>query len=143
MWLNWVVRRLDDGRAVGTVQATVAKEGIDLVAEVAWVTDYQGRGYARKAAQLMVTGCDGRECALSSRTYTRSTGRRPRAAAAVLPAAGRGGAPGRGRVSRPGDGRDGRLGRGAGAGRLAAALTDPFLVGRSEFGMGVSVGVAV
>jgi RimJ/RimL family protein N-acetyltransferase len=57
LWLNWVVRRLDDGRAVGTVQATVTKEGVDLVAEVAWViaTDHQGRGYAREAAQLMVT----------------------------------------------------------------------------------------
>ncbi len=57
LWLNWVVRRLDDGRAVGTVQATVTKEGADLVAEVAWLiaTDHQGRGYARKAAQLIVT----------------------------------------------------------------------------------------
>ncbi len=46
LWLNWVVRRLDDGPAVGTAQATVTKEGIDLVAEVAWViaTDHQGRG---------------------------------------------------------------------------------------------------
>jgi RimJ/RimL family protein N-acetyltransferase len=55
-WLNWIVRRLDDGRAMGTVQATVADEAGDLTAEVAWVvaTPYQGRGYAREAAEVMV-----------------------------------------------------------------------------------------
>jgi RimJ/RimL family protein N-acetyltransferase len=52
VWLNWVVRRLNDGRAIGTVQATVAEEAGELVAEVAWVvaTAQQGRGYAREAA---------------------------------------------------------------------------------------------
>lgn len=56
VWLNWVVRRLNDGRAIGTVQATVAEEAGELVAEVAWVvaTAQQGRGYAREAAQVMV-----------------------------------------------------------------------------------------
>jgi RimJ/RimL family protein N-acetyltransferase len=56
VWLNWVVRRLDDGRAIGTVQATVAEEAGELVADVAWVvaTAQQGRGYAREAAQVMV-----------------------------------------------------------------------------------------
>src|SRR3954469_21390842 len=55
-WLNWVVRRREDGRAVGTVQATVTLQEEDLVAEVAWViaTPYQGRGYAREAAGSMV-----------------------------------------------------------------------------------------
>jgi RimJ/RimL family protein N-acetyltransferase len=55
-WLNWIVRRLDDGRAVGTVQATVAGEAGELTASVAWVvaTPYQGRGYAREAAGVMV-----------------------------------------------------------------------------------------
>jgi RimJ/RimL family protein N-acetyltransferase len=55
-WLNWIVRRLDDGRAIGTVQATVADEAGDLTAAVAWVvaTPYQGLGYAREAAQVMV-----------------------------------------------------------------------------------------
>jgi RimJ/RimL family protein N-acetyltransferase len=55
-WLNWVVRRRDDGRAVGTVQATVADEAGELTAAVAWVvaTPYQGRGYAREAAGVMV-----------------------------------------------------------------------------------------
>ncbi len=55
-WFNWVVRRREDGHAVGTVQATVAEESGDLTAEVAWVvvTAYQGRGYAREAAKVMV-----------------------------------------------------------------------------------------
>lgn len=56
-WLNWVVRRRADGRAVGTVQATVVEEAGRLAAEVAWViaADYQRQGYAREAAQVMVT----------------------------------------------------------------------------------------
>jgi len=55
-WLNWIVRRLDDDRAIGTVQATVADEAGDVTAAVAWVvaTPYQGRGYAREAAHVMV-----------------------------------------------------------------------------------------
>jgi RimJ/RimL family protein N-acetyltransferase len=55
-WLNWVVRRRADGRAVGTVQATVVPQEEGLVAEVAWVvgTPYQGHGYAREAAGTMV-----------------------------------------------------------------------------------------
>ena len=45
-WLNWVVRRREDGRAVGTVQSTVTVEGAVLVAELAWVvaTPHQGHG---------------------------------------------------------------------------------------------------
>lgn len=55
-WHNWVVRRRDDGRAVGTVQATVCEEEGHLVAEIAWVvaTSHQGLGYARAAAVVMV-----------------------------------------------------------------------------------------
>lgn len=55
-WLNWVLRRREDGRVVGTVQATVTEEQAGLVTEVAWVvaTAFQGRGYAQEAAQLMV-----------------------------------------------------------------------------------------
>lgn len=55
-WLNWVVRRRTDGRAVSTVQATIAQEGLGAVAEVAWViaTPYQALGYAREAAVAMV-----------------------------------------------------------------------------------------
>jgi len=60
LWMNWVLRRRVDGRAVGTVQATVSKDQtsrVGLIAEVAWVvaTRYQGQGYAREAAQVMVT----------------------------------------------------------------------------------------
>lgn len=59
LWLNWVVRRRDDGRAVGTVQATVTNgtsPGNGPTAEMAWVvaSAYQGRGYAREAAQVLV-----------------------------------------------------------------------------------------
>lgn len=55
-WLNWVVRRREDERALGYVQATVAEEADGPVAEVAWVVavGYQGQGYAQEAAQVMV-----------------------------------------------------------------------------------------
>ncbi|MGW2828190.1 GNAT family N-acetyltransferase [Streptomyces sp. NPDC001286] len=51
-WCNWVLRRREDSRLVGTVQATVA--GPD--AEIAWVvgTPWQGRGYASEAARGLV-----------------------------------------------------------------------------------------
>ncbi|WP_282696432.1 GNAT family N-acetyltransferase [Streptomyces sp. CC208A] len=51
-WCNWVIRARDEGRLVGTVQATVA----DGVAEVAWVVGvaWQGRGYASEAARALV-----------------------------------------------------------------------------------------
>ncbi len=60
LWLNWVARRREDARAVGTVQATVTDGAAGQdgpTAEVAWVvaTAYQGQGYAREAAQVMVT----------------------------------------------------------------------------------------
>jgi len=53
-WLNWVVRRDEDGAAVGYVQATVAVP--DATADVAWVIGvaWQGHGYATGAARLMV-----------------------------------------------------------------------------------------
>ncbi|GII63799.1 acetyltransferase [Sphaerisporangium krabiense] len=52
-WLNWIVRREGDGRAVGTVQATVT--GAGRRAEIAWVvgTAWQGRGYASESAAAM------------------------------------------------------------------------------------------
>ena len=54
-WLNWVVRRRDNGQAVGTVQATVSDQDGKMTAEIAWVivTSQQGHGYAREAAQVM------------------------------------------------------------------------------------------
>ncbi|RZT27491.1 RimJ/RimL family protein N-acetyltransferase [Kribbella sp. VKM Ac-2569] len=50
-WLNWVIK-YDDG-LIGYVQATV----IAGTAEIAWVigTAWQGRGFAKEAAQGMVT----------------------------------------------------------------------------------------
>jgi len=55
-WCNWVVRRLDDARPVGTMQATVTHDAGLVTAEVAWViaSTHQGRGYAREAADVMV-----------------------------------------------------------------------------------------
>jgi len=54
-WLNWIVRRRDDGQAVGFVQATISEQAGVLTADVAWVVavSQQRRGYAREAAQLM------------------------------------------------------------------------------------------
>jgi len=55
IWLNWVVRRRDDGQAVGTVQATIAEQDGRLIADIAWVigSSHQRRGYAREATQTM------------------------------------------------------------------------------------------
>jgi RimJ/RimL family protein N-acetyltransferase len=55
-WLNWVVRRRDSGRAIGTVQATITTQGGRRVAQVAWIVapSHQRRGYAREAAVEMV-----------------------------------------------------------------------------------------
>jgi RimJ/RimL family protein N-acetyltransferase len=54
-WRNWVVRRRDDGAAVGTVQATISDGG--RVAVVAWVigSPWQRNGYATEAAEALVT----------------------------------------------------------------------------------------
>lgn len=53
-WFNWVIRRAEDARAVGTVQATVTAGGRQ--AEIAWIVGlpWQGRGYASEAAQALV-----------------------------------------------------------------------------------------
>ena len=55
-WLNWVLRRRDDGTLVGTVQATVRRDAAgELEAELAWVvvTAHQGAGHAREAASTV------------------------------------------------------------------------------------------
>ncbi|MCC2308771.1 GNAT family N-acetyltransferase [Cellulomonas chengniuliangii] len=55
-WLNWMLRRHDTHRLVGTVQATLSHaehtEHAEVRAELAWVvaTHEQGHGYAREAA---------------------------------------------------------------------------------------------
>ncbi|MFF3365840.1 GNAT family N-acetyltransferase [Streptomyces misionensis] len=55
-WLNWMLRRLADGRLVGTVQATLSRpEWGGLEAELAWVigVPHQGRGYGGEGALAM------------------------------------------------------------------------------------------
>ena len=54
-WLNWIVRRRDNGQAVGYVQATISEQNGDLMADVAWViaVSQQRSGYAREAARVM------------------------------------------------------------------------------------------
>jgi len=53
-WYNWIVRIQPDGRAAGTVQATVMSEGTR--AEVAWIIGlpWQGQGYASEVARAVV-----------------------------------------------------------------------------------------
>ncbi|MFC8172227.1 GNAT family N-acetyltransferase [Streptomyces sp. NPDC057242] len=55
-WLNWMLRRTDDGRLAGTVQATLYRTGSGGVeASLAWVVgvEHQGRGYAGEAARAV------------------------------------------------------------------------------------------
>ena len=56
-WLNWMLRRVSDGRLVGTVQATLNRPAAPgrLEAELAWVVgfDHQGNGYGREGALAM------------------------------------------------------------------------------------------
>jgi RimJ/RimL family protein N-acetyltransferase len=54
-WLNWIVRRRDDGRAIGFVQAAISTDPpppAPVTAVLAWVlgVSFQGHGYAREAA---------------------------------------------------------------------------------------------
>jgi RimJ/RimL family protein N-acetyltransferase len=51
-WHNWILRRRDDGAAIGFVQATV----VGRVAELAWLVGvaWQGRGYATEAVRAVV-----------------------------------------------------------------------------------------
>ena len=52
-WLNWIVRLAHDGRAIGTLQATIAGDGGR--ADIAWVIGlpWQGHGYASEAARSL------------------------------------------------------------------------------------------
>jgi RimJ/RimL family protein N-acetyltransferase len=58
-WCNWIVR-LRDGRAAGTVQATITAAGRE--AEVAWViaVPWQGQGLATEAARGLVAWLEAR-----------------------------------------------------------------------------------
>jgi RimJ/RimL family protein N-acetyltransferase len=51
-WLNWIVRRKGDDRAVGFVQATLTRQPGGWVAELAWLIglEHQGAGLATEAA---------------------------------------------------------------------------------------------
>jgi RimJ/RimL family protein N-acetyltransferase len=58
-WLNWIVRRRDDGQAVGFVQAAISTDPpppAPVTAVLAWVlgTRFQGMGYAREAGDALV-----------------------------------------------------------------------------------------
>jgi len=52
-WHNWIVRRLNDGVAVGTVQATIYVGR--STADIAWVIGrpWQGQGFATEAARAL------------------------------------------------------------------------------------------
>lgn len=60
-WLNWIVRRVDDDKPVGVVQATVTDN--DSAAAVAWEigTAWQGLGYATEAATAMINWLESQE----------------------------------------------------------------------------------
>jgi RimJ/RimL family protein N-acetyltransferase len=60
-WLNWIVRRRSDGRAVGTVQATLRSTPTDTSADIAWTVGvpWQRRGFASEAAIAMVGWLEG------------------------------------------------------------------------------------
>lgn len=55
-WLNWVVRAADDGRVLGTAQATVERGDDGPRAVVAWMvgSQHQQRGFASEAARAMI-----------------------------------------------------------------------------------------
>jgi RimJ/RimL family protein N-acetyltransferase len=57
-WLNWIVRRREDRRPVGTVQATLVGEDdrVASAATVAWVVgvEWQHQGFASEAAAALV-----------------------------------------------------------------------------------------
>ncbi|CAN5705765.1 GNAT family N-acetyltransferase [soil metagenome] len=54
LWLNWVIRI--DGRALGTLHATVSEEKGRPTAEVAWIIGVrdQGQGYASEAGRALL-----------------------------------------------------------------------------------------
>lgn len=56
-WLNWILRRREDGVAIGGLEATLTDRGHEFVVELAWIiaARYQGRGYAREGAAAMAS----------------------------------------------------------------------------------------
>ena len=59
-WRNWIVRRREDRRAVGTVEATIIDGG--RTASIAWIVGrpWQGRGFATEAVRVIVGWLDDR-----------------------------------------------------------------------------------
>ena len=57
-WRNWIVRTREDGRAIGTVQATITDDR--QRASIAWVigVPWQGQGFASEAARALVAWVD-------------------------------------------------------------------------------------
>jgi RimJ/RimL family protein N-acetyltransferase len=55
-WMNWVVRRRFDSRAVGTVQATIRVVEGRQVARLGWMigVEWQNQGFASEAATALV-----------------------------------------------------------------------------------------
>lgn len=55
-WCNWVIQLRDEGRLVGTVQATIATGRRAAAAEIAWVvgTPWQRRGIATEATRGLI-----------------------------------------------------------------------------------------
>jgi RimJ/RimL family protein N-acetyltransferase len=59
VWINWVIRRWADDRAVGYVQATLTRRPAGWSAELAWVVGvpWQHQGYATEAARALLEWC--------------------------------------------------------------------------------------
>lgn len=58
-WLNWIVRRREDGRAIGFVQSAISEDvppPAPVTAVLAWALGvrFQGHGYARESAAAMM-----------------------------------------------------------------------------------------
>lgn len=54
-WLNWIIRPAGGGPAIGFVQATLTRRGVELVADLAWLVTVseQGRGLAGEATSAV------------------------------------------------------------------------------------------
>jgi RimJ/RimL family protein N-acetyltransferase len=54
-WLNWIVRDLSYGQAIGGMQATITVDDDTVLGELAWIVGarHQRRGYALEAARAM------------------------------------------------------------------------------------------
>lgn len=59
-WRNWTVRTRADGRAIGTVQATILDGGREAM--IAWLigVPWQGRGFATEAVSALIRWLEGR-----------------------------------------------------------------------------------